>query len=88
MQKKPKELPVIGWREWVGLPDLGIPKVKAKVDSGARSSALHALSIKQFTRDEEDWVEFEVHPLHRKTTEIVQVQAKVLDFRSVRSSSG
>jgi hypothetical protein len=88
MQKNSAALPIIGWREWVGLPDLGIAKLKAKVDSGARSSALHAFRVKRFQQDGEDWVQFEVHPVQRKTSDLVTVQAKVLEYRSVRSSSG
>ena len=81
-------LPVIGWREWVGLPDLGIKKIKAKVDTGARSSSLHAYDLEQFERDGETYVRFKVHTVQRKKDEVVETEAKVIDFRSVRSSSG
>ena len=82
------ELPVIGWREWIGLPGLGIRRVKAKVDTGARSSSLHAFNVEPFTRDDEDWVRFDVHPIQHNDTKIVQVESKVLEYRKVRSSSG
>lgn len=88
MVKIENSLPVIGWREWVGLPDLGIDKIKVKVDSGARSSSLHAFDMKLFDRDGEQWVRFKVQPVQRSNTKTVVVEAKVLEFRSVRSSSG
>lgn len=82
------QLPIIGWREWVGLPDLGIKYVKAKVDSGARSSSLHAYDVEQFERAGQQWVRFRVHPVQRRTHRVVEAEAEVLEFRSVRSSSG
>jgi len=84
---KPR-LPLIGWREWVGLPDLGIKKIKAKVDTGARSSSLHAFDVQVFERDGAKWVRFQIHPIQHKDARSVEAEAKVLAFRSVRSSSG
>lgn len=81
-------MPVIGWREWVALPNLGIKTIKVKVDSGARSSSLHAFDLKTFDRDGEQWVRFKVHPLQRSREKIIAVEAPVLEFRSVKSSSG
>jgi hypothetical protein len=86
-QGKP-ELSIIGWREWVGLPDLGIQQIKVKVDTGARSSSLHAFDLKTFEQDGENWVSFQVNPIQNKTDQRVNVTARVLEFRSVRSSSG
>ena len=88
MKTKKKDLPIIGWREWVGLPDLGIDSIKVKVDSGARSSALHAFGVKIFDRDGATWVRFSVQPVQRSNKRIVEAEAPVLDFRSVKSSSG
>ena len=81
-------MPVIGWREWVGLPDLGITAIKVKVDTGARSSSLHTFALQEFERDGSTWVRFQVHPVQRTKREVVDVEAEVLEFRSVRSSSG
>lgn len=81
-------LPVIGWREWVALPDFGIKHIKVKVDTGARSSSLHAFDLRKFERDGEEWVRFQVHPVQRKKIRTVEVEAQVLEHRSVRSSSG
>lgn len=89
MQKtRKKELPVIGWREWVGLPGLGIKRIKVKVDTGARSSSLHAVDLHYFEREGRDWVRFKVHPVQRKSDKTVTVEAMIHEFRSVRSSSG
>jgi len=85
---KREGMPKIGWREWVGLPDLGIRWVKAKIDSGARSSCLHAFEIHPFERDGGAWVRFDVHPIQRNDTLIRTCEAKVLDRRAVRSSNG
>ena len=88
MKRKTSNLPVIGWREWIGLPDLGIKKIKAKVDTGARSSSLHAFNLQKFERDGVQWLRFHVHPVQRKLIDAVEVEAVVLEYRSVRSSSG
>ena len=88
VQKRKKSLPAIGWREWVGLPELGIATIKAKVDTGARSSSLHAFNLRRFKRDGVSWVRFQVHPIQRKSNTTIDVEAPVLEYRSVRSSSG
>lgn len=87
-RRKKTDLPVIGWREWVGLPDLGINAVKVKVDSGARSSSLHAVDLAFFKRAGGQWVRFTVHPIQRSRRIAVVSEAAVLEFRSVRSSTG
>lgn len=79
---------VIGWREWVGLPDLGVKMIKAKVDTGARSSSLHAFDLEEFKRGGKKFVRFKIHPVQRKSDKIVKAEARVLEYRSVRSSSG
>lgn len=83
-----KKLIPIGWREWARLPDLDVGWVKAKVDTGARSSSLHAFDLVHFERDGAPWVRFDVHPKQRKATDAVTVEAPLFDTRSVKSSSG
>lgn len=82
------ELPTVGWREWVALPELGISAVKAKVDTGARSSSIHALNVEVFHRGGKAFVRFAVHPFQRDTKTTVQVEAPLLEHRRVRSSGG
>ncbi|MEL6554934.1 MAG: RimK/LysX family protein [Cyanobacteria bacterium J06621_11] len=82
------ELPLIGWRERLALPDLPVTSVKAKIDTGARSSALHAEDIEFFEREGEKFVRFKVHPSQSSKTKFITAEAKLLDIRSVKSSSG
>lgn len=84
----PRDLPHIGWREWVTLPELGIEHIKVKVDTGARTSSLHAFHIRRLTRGGEPWVRFEVHPDQRSSGTSITVEARVIDERSVRPSTG
>lgn len=82
------QLPSIGWREWVTLGGLRIPRIKAKIDTGARSSSIHALDIETFDQDGSPFVRFKVHPIQRSERRVIQCQSPVHDIRSVRSSSG
>ena len=79
---------IIGWRECVALPDMGIDEVKAKVDTGARTSAIHAFKVKRFQKDGEDWVRFKIHPRQRRRKPEFECQAKVVAVRTVTSSNG
>ena len=79
---------VAGWREWVSLPQLGVDWVKAKLDTGARSSAIHAFDLQEYTQDGEPWVRFSVHPWQRSAEDASEVTLPVHDRRLVRSSSG
>lgn len=85
----PTERPtIVGWREWLELPDLGIAAVKAKIDTGARTSSLHAFDVQVFYRGGRQFVRFSVHPLQRSTERSVTAEVPLLEFRPVRSSSG
>ena len=79
---------VVGWREWVGLPQADVAWIKAKLDTGARSSALHAVGIREFERDGAPWVRCRVHPWQRSIADSAVIELPVHDVRRVRSSSG
>ena len=80
--------PVLGWREWVSLPSLGVPRLKAKVDTGALSSALHAFDLEEYRKGGVRRLRFTVHPWQRDVEETIQVDCPLLGERSVRSSAG
>lgn len=79
---------VVGWREWIFLPAMTDIPIKAKVDTGAKTSALHAWNIRSLTIDEQDWVEFELHPDQKSNKRIVKCRAPVHTRKSVKSSNG
>tara|TARA_Y100001001_G_C7920267_1_gene278394 strand:+ start:268 stop:744 length:477 start_codon:yes stop_codon:yes gene_type:complete len=79
---------IIGWQEWCALPQLELPAVKVKVDTGARTSALHASNIEMFTEDGRDFVRFCVHPLQRDYKFKISCVAPLVDHRFVTSSNG
>lgn len=79
---------VIGWREWVGLPDLGVRRLKAKIDTGAKSSAIHAYNVRVFARGGTEIVRFELHPRQKNDKVVISAEAEVLEFRKVRNSGG
>jgi hypothetical protein len=78
----------LGWREWIGFPGLNIKKIKAKIDTGARTSALHAFRVEPFTRDGEQWVRFGIHPVQGSVDTVVECETPVKDRRVIRDSGG
>jgi len=78
----------LGWREWLSLPDIQIESIKAKVDTGARSSCLHTPHYEIFQKDQHDWVRFTVHPRPKNHEVLTKVEAPVIDYRLVRDSGG
>jgi hypothetical protein len=85
---KTKQLSIIGWREIIALPELGISEIKAKIDTGARSSALHAFHIEKFQLNGKPMVSFEIHPYQKDNKRTVLAEAELLEYREVRNSGG
>ena len=79
---------IVGSEEWCTFPELGIPTIKARVDSGAKTSALHAVNISPFQKDDENWVKFDINPIQNNTRTVIHCQAPLVDKRIVKSSSG
>jgi len=88
LKKQRKPLRCIGWREWVSFPALGIDRIKAKVDTGARTSALHAFSLEPFKEGNQEKIRFAIHPLQNNVTEVVTCVADVIDKRFITDSGG
>ncbi|MEY2976246.1 MAG: ATP-dependent zinc protease [Prochlorotrichaceae cyanobacterium] len=79
-----RSLPILGWREWVSFPVLNLPPIKAKIDTGARSSALHAFDIQLF----DSYLRCKIHPLQKDDQTIVEIECPYLGCKTVRSSNG
>lgn len=78
----------LGWVEWVSLPDLGLPAIKAKVDTGAKTSALHAFEVEPFGPIEAPMVRFGIHPIPARPDIVIYSSAPIIDRREVTSSNG
>lgn len=79
---------IVGSQEWCGFPELGLPAIKARVDSGAKTSSIHAFNIQPFKRHGESWVSFEIHPLQGNRRTTLKCESRVVDRRLIKSSSG
>ncbi|VXD21358.1 ATP-dependent zinc protease family protein [Planktothrix paucivesiculata] len=82
------KLLTIGWREWVALPGLGIGEIKAKIDTGAPSSSLHAFDIHILEFKNKQRVRFKIHPIQRNTVNTVSAEVDLIEYRTVRNSGG
>jgi len=79
---------LLGWREWVSMPELGIPAIKAKVDTGARTSSLHAFQVETFEECGRRKVRFGIHPLQKREDVTLWCETEVIDHRRVSDSGG
>jgi hypothetical protein len=78
----------IGWKEWISLPELDIPSIKAKIDTGARTSSLHAFKIEPFTENGINKIKFWIHPIQHNNDYVISCTADIIDERIVKNSGG
>ncbi len=83
-----KPATVVGWREWLRLPGLCETRIKVKVDTGARSSCLHAFNVEVVEENGLQMVYFDIHPIQNSTDKTVRVSSPLIEYRTIRSSSG
>src|SRR5690606_21890470 len=88
LRKKKAERSLIGWREWASFPALGVKRIKAKIDTGAKTSAVHAYRISTAVKNGTLWAEFFLHPEQKHRYPEVKCAAPVIARRRIRSSSG
>lgn len=79
---------IIGWREWIALPELGVERIKAKIDTGARTSTMHAYCIEKFRQKGQDKVRFIIHPYQNNLDITVKCSANLIDLRHITDSGG
>jgi ribosomal protein S6--L-glutamate ligase len=79
---------ILGSEEWCSFPDLDIPTIKARVDSGAKTSSLHAINIAPFIKNDSNWVKFDINPIQNNNKTVIHCEAPLVDKRIVKSSSG
>ena len=82
------EKTIVGWEEWFSLPVLGLPAIKAKIDTGAKTSALHAINIKSVKQGSKQYVTFEIHPMHKSKKVTINCKAPLVDRRFITDSGG
>ena len=87
-KKLASQLPLIGWRETLNLPQLNVTEIKVKVDTGARSSALHAFKVEEFYLEDRLMIRFQIHPRQKSKQQIVTAEAELLEYRQIKSSNG
>lgn len=87
-RRRVEGVPVIGWREWLALPEFDIDAIKVKIDTGARTSAIHAFKIRPFTERGAPWVSFVLRPKQRARNPSLECTAPIVDERKIRSSNG
>ncbi len=79
---------IVGWKEWVALPNLDVPAVKVKIDTGAATSSIHAYEIEYFRKNKKTYVRFHLHPIQKNKKIDIPCVAELIDKRDVKSSSG
>lgn len=87
-RRRMEDVPIVGWREWLALPEFGVDAIKVKIDTGARTSAIHAFKIRPFTERGAPWVSFVLRPKQRARNPSIECVAPVVDERKIRSSNG